>query len=272
MAGLDRDRVVAGDAGECEVVVQAGEAQARRVAHVGDHAIGLAARDVDAELALPDLQRRLVARVVLDQVLVAQLQAHDAVDDRAGGDGRVVETLRLADRVDVDLSHAQLGGQPQHGRALAVAVDDAALRVGARHAGDLELGLAGAVEPAAGLLQGAHDRERVVRLDRVVALDRRVARLPRRDEARVVVLDAAQRGDPGRRPELARDLLEVAPVEVEAPVARLHQLRPVGLARHGCHGLVHCHLVLRVRIANVPVRGSTRNLQEGGPSSSRPRR
>ena len=270
VAGLDGDRVVTGDTGEGEVVVEPCEPQAGRVADVGDDAIGLAARDVDAELALPDLQGRLVARVVLDQGFVAELEPHHAVHHRAGGDGGGVEPLRLADRVDVHLADAQLGGQPQHGRALAVAVDDAALRVGAGHARDLELHLARAVEPAAGLLQRADDRERVVRLDRVVALDRRVARLPGRDEARVVVLDAAHRGHPARRPEGPGDLFEVAAVEVEAPAPRLHQLRPVGLARHGCHGLLHCHLVLRVRIPNVPGAGSSRNLTGGGPSSGDP--
>ena len=139
-------------------------------------------------------------------------------------------------------------------------------RVGAGHPRDLELRLAGAVEPSARRLERAHDRERVVGLDRVVALDVRIARLPGRHEPRVVVLDAAQRRYPARRPVGARDLRQVTSVEEQVPVPRLHQLRPVGLPRHAGHGLVHRHLALRVRTANVPGAAGPGNRAGSGPS------
>ena len=262
VSGLDLDRVVAGHAGEGEVVVQAAEAQARRVADVGDHALGLPRSDRNAELPLPDLQGRLVARIVREQLGVAKLQPHDAVGHVAGRERRLVEPLGLAERVDVDLADAELGREAERRRALAVPVQHEVFGRRAAHQRDLQLGLAGAVEAAADALQRAHDLERVVRLDRVVALDLRVARLPRIDEAPVVVLDATQRGDPERRAESTREIVDRAAVEIQPPVAGLHQLGPVHLACDLIGGrLIHCHLTLPLTGPDaIRVRGGAQRL------------
>ena len=89
------------------MVAQAEEVEVRRADRVVDRLHRLAVRDVGAELALADSQRRLEARVVREQVVIGKLDADEAGDEDADSLRDGLETLRLVERVDVDLAHAE---------------------------------------------------------------------------------------------------------------------------------------------------------------------
>ena len=229
-------RVVAHVAREAHVVVQPDEVEVRGREHGLDGLARLAGREVRAELALADAQRRLEARILGEQVAVGQLHPHDAAHARAERAGGRVEPPHLVERVDVDLPDGEPSRGLERELRLAVAVQDDVLGRHARRERELELVLRAGVDLRAAPVQEADDRERVVRLHRVRDLAARVAPLERREQPVEVALDRRAGDRPERRAVRARELARSQPSSSSTPSApTVSAAGQSGRGRHGAH-------------------------------------